>query len=173
MEEKSNSNNFNWGNYICKMLICSVIWLFIACLILSNIETFFSQEQVKIQFNPDNVFSFKIGDAIAILIAVISHYIIMVKGEVYPYSFKTKCKNPFFYLFLNILFGGFVCFVLSELFANGEIDAAYVAKAFIIISGVNYFLFYARYGHEYREAAYLEEWHNTVNHPLNYFDNKK
>ena len=158
MEEREK---FNIISYFLKMILASIVWMIVLSWILYCIPNF-PQKLITIQFNPQEIFSFELSNLIAIVLAVVSQYLILVKGGVYPYSFKTDCKNPFFYLVLNILLGGFVCLVMSEFIQYEGIGSDYFAKAFVIIAVVNYFLYYARYGKEYNERELVEDWRNTV-----------
>jgi len=156
---------FNIFYYALQMLICACIWANIGSFIVANIESF-PQKLIVIEFEYLDSFSFELSYIIAFLVAIISQYILLVKFKVYFYSFETDCKNPIFFLFLNIAFGAFVCYTTIECLQYSGVDQSFVTNAFVIFAFINYLIFYAKYGHEFRERDYVEDWHKNVHKPL-------
>ena len=157
---------YNLFIHFLKMTACSVLWSVIAYFTLLYMPNF-PQKLLTVQFNPDAVFSFELSHVIALAIVFISNYILMVKG-VYFYSFERRAKHPFFCLLLTIVFGSLVCFSILRFVVYNDYQAMFIAGFFLVITLVNYFLFFARFGYEYRENELVENWYKAVSPPLVY-----
>ena len=152
---------FNIIFFFFKMLIMVCIWLFIVSITINNMPNF-PQQLIKIQFNPDNVFSFEISHLAGILIALISQQILFVKGEIYLYPYGTNCKNPVFFIMLNIIFGWFICSVACQNAPEGTAYTDLIPNMFIIMGIINYCIFFSGYGADYRDKKFEEDWNNKV-----------
>ena len=169
--ETEERKSFNVIFYAIQMLVCTCIWINIAYYIINNIESF-PHKLMVFEFEYLDPVSFELCYVIAYLTAVISHYILFVKFKVYSYSFNTDCKAPFFVLFLNIAFGVFLCSCSTEYYHPETVEPSFITHNFAIISLINYFIFYARYGYEFREREYVEDWHKNVHKPLDWLSKK-
>ena len=162
MEEKEK---YNIWLHIIITVVCSFVWAVIAYLIFFYLP-YFPQKLLTVKFNPEAVFSFELSHIIAIIVAFVSHYILMVKCKVYFYSFRTDCVTPFLCLFASIFLGGLVCFLSSLFVVYTILQALFIAGIFVFISIINYFIFFSRHGHEFEEDEDSRKWHKTVVPPI-------
>ena len=171
MEE---NKKFNLFIFLFKMAICSVLWTIIAYITLFYMP-YFPHRLLTVQFNPDAIFSVELSHLLGFFIVFTASYILTVKGGVYSYTFERKTKKPFLLLFFNVIWGSGVCFLVSRYAVYNDFQALFIAGIFALITIINYFLFFARYGWEYRENVLVEDWHKAVSPPLVYLkkENKK
>lgn len=163
--------SFNVFVFVFKMLICACIWTIIASWIIYNIPNF-PQKLLSVAYGEDTL-NFELSNLIAFILAFIAQNLLLVKTGVYGYTFQTDCKNPILCLFLNIMFGGFIVLSSTESIVYNGLEPTFIAKCFVVMAIMNYFLFYAKNGDDLREKDFIEDWKKKVYNSSEFIDKIK